>query len=1293
MPKVAELKKDKDENLSPSKNNEPTENGKDKAVKDYGAKSIQVLEGMEAVRKRPAMYIGDVGVRGLHHLVYEVVDNSVDEALGGHADLIEVVIHSNNSVSVTDNGRGIPVDIHKEEKKPAVEVVLTILHAGGKFDKKSYKVSGGLHGVGVSCVNALSEWLEVEVKRDGKVHHMRFQRGKTTSKLTVIGKSKSTGTKVTFKADKEIFQVPIEYNYDILANRLRELAFLNKGLKITLKDEREGKEKETEYYFTGGIVSFVQELNKNKNVVHPKVIYFSKEKDNIQVEIAMQYNDGYAENIFSFVNNINTIEGGTHVSGFKSALTRCVNQYCKGKNLVKDDITVQGDDIREGIMVVISCKVPQPQFEGQTKTKLGNGEVEGLVESIVNEGLTKFFEENSSVANKIIEKAVLAAKAREAARKARDLTRRKGALDSGSLPGKLADCQENDASLCEVYLVEGDSAGGCFSGDTRVALADGRNLSFIDLVKEDQDGKRNYCYTIGREGKIEIAPIQNVRKTKINTPVIKVVLDDDSEITCTPDHRFMLRDGNYRQAQHLKPEDSLMPLRRQLSRKGRRITIEGYEMVFDPREQRWIFTHLLADRYNLENGFYSADDGAHRHHIDGNKLNNNPDNIQRLNKEEHLDHHRRLAKETLQNPKVLEKLRAIRASVEFRNKIKAIMLRPKMRKLLSERAIKQWADKNYKKFMIERFKNFYDTNPVYRLENQKRLLLSQRKYWANQDNRQAQSKKTKTHYQNHPEARLVLANLAHEQWSNLELRRWRSLETKKQWTPDFRERRKSAYNQTYLRKGLALLRSIYEKMGRVDEKMYDVERKRLNDRSLIRLLTIRNRFFQGDSKQLEEAVVNFNHKVKAVKICDDKMDVFDLEVPGTHNFALASGVFVHNSAKQGRDRRFQAILPLKGKILNVEKARLHKVLSNDEICTIINALGTGIGEDFNLEKLRYHKILIMCDADVDGSHIRTLLLTFFYRQMHQLIEKGHIYIAQPPLYKIKRGKREEYIETEEQMSDLLLDLGSENLTLVRIKDKEKVADKKLLELFGLLVSLNKISSGIERRGVEMRKYLSLRDKKTKSLPLYRVKVEGEDQFLYNDDELAEVVKKFEKKKGKEIDLGEVQEEGKKQTLIHKELDLVEFFEADELYETIKQLEKLGLDIDDCYACSEEPKAQEPKSSKASKNKEAFKKNMLYRVEKKDAEPVYLENLSEVLKFVQAEGKKGLTIQRYKGLGEMNPEQLWETTMDPEKRTVLKVTLEDAMEADKTFTTLMGDEVDPRREFIHKYAREVRNLDI
>jgi DNA gyrase subunit B len=447
MAKAKDEHKKEKENLSsaPSK------------VKAYDATTIQVLEGIEAVRRRPAMYIGDTYTRGLHHLVYEVVDNSIDEALAGVCNKIEVIVHSDNSVSVIDNGRGIPVDMHKTEKKPAVEVVLTMLHAGGKFDHQAYKVSGGLHGVGVSVVNALSIWLEVEVKRDGKIYHQRYERGKTASKLTVIGKAKTTGTKVTFKADKEIFK-SIDYSFDILSQRLRELAFLNKGLEVSLTDDRH--DKKAEFKFSGGIVSFVEYLNKNKNPLHNKVIYFDKEKEGVMLEAAVQYNDGYAENIFSFANNINTIEGGTHLSGFKSALTRAINQYAKNKNLLKDDIAISGDDAREGLTAVMSVKLPNPQFEGQTKTKLGNSEVEGLAASAVFDSLSSFFEENPPIANKIVDKVIVASRAREAARKARELTRRKGALESAGLPGKLADCSERDPQLCELYIVEGDSAGG-----------------------------------------------------------------------------------------------------------------------------------------------------------------------------------------------------------------------------------------------------------------------------------------------------------------------------------------------------------------------------------------------------------------------------------------------------------------------------------------------------------------------------------------------------------------------------------------------------------------------------------------------------------------------------------------------------------------------------------------------------------------------------------------------------------------------------------------------------------------
>jgi len=794
--------------------------------KTYDATTIQVLEGIEAVRRRPAMYIGDTSARGLHHMVYEVVDNSADEFMAGYGDNIAVTIRPDNSVSVVDNGRGIPVDMHKTEKKPAVEVALTKLHAGGKFDHRVYKVSGGLHGVGVSVVNALSDWLEVEVKRDGKIYHQRYERGKTVSKLTVIGKSTATGTKVTFKPDKSIFN-KIDFSYDTLAQRLRELAFLNKGLRIKLTDER--TDKENVFEFGGGIVSFVNYLNKNKNPLHSKAIYYQKTQDEVIMEGALQYNDGYAETMYSFANNINTIEGGTHLSGFRSALTRAINQYAKSKNLIKDEIAITGEDAREGLTAVISVKVPGPQFEGQTKTKLGNSEVEGIVASAGFDALSSYFEENPSVANKIVDKVIVASRAREAARKARELTRRKGALEGAGLPGKLADCSERDPALCEVFLVEGDSAGG--------------------------------------------------------------------------------------------------------------------------------------------------------------------------------------------------------------------------------------------------------------------------------------------------------------------------------------------------------------------------------------------------------------------------------------------------SGKQARDRRFQAILPLKGKILNVEKARLDKILSNEEIRIIITALGTSVGDEFDMSKLRYHKIIILCDADIDGSHIRTLLLTLLYRHMPKLIEEGHVYIAQPPLYKIKRGNREEYIQTEQQMDDMLLDLGREGHKFARLKDKQTFTDNQFKDLLHLLVELEKLARNLEKKGVDFAKYFSFRHPKTKKMRIYRVKVEGKELFLYSDKELAILTNK----EGKEA-----------------ELDVLELFEAPEIEQIVVKIEKLGLGI--TTYCPEAPKDISVKEA----NK--IKLKALYRItNEKESKDIF--SLKEVLTYIKEAATKGMHIQRYKGLGEMNPQQLWETTMDPEKRTILQVTLEDVVEADKMFTVLMGDQVEPRRQFIEDYAHQVKNLDV
>jgi len=827
----------------------------------YGADHITVLEGIEAVRKRPAMYIGDTGARGYHHCVYEVVDNSIDEALAGYCSNVEVCINEDGSLSVTDDGRGIPVDMHPTEGKPAVTVVLTVLHAGGKFDSDTYKVSGGLHGVGVSCVNALSEWLEVEVKRDGKIHHQRFECGVETTELVTIGTTSETGTKVTFMPDHSIFSHGGGFLWDTLTARLREMAFLNRGTKITLKEDATGREEIFKY--DGGIQEFVQHLNRNKAPMHADVIYFEREKDNVVVEIAMQYTEAYNETIFTFANNINTVEGGTHLSGFRSALTRTVNAYAKNNKLIKDEKDgMGGDDIREGITCVLSVKIPDPQFEGQTKTKLGSGEVEGIVQQIVNDELGTYFEENPKVARTIIEKAVVAAQARSAARKARDLARRKGALESGGLPGKLADCSSRDPARTELYIVEGDSAGG--------------------------------------------------------------------------------------------------------------------------------------------------------------------------------------------------------------------------------------------------------------------------------------------------------------------------------------------------------------------------------------------------------------------------------------------------SAKQGREREYQAILPVKGKVINVQKARLDKVLANDEIRTMITAIGTGIGvDDFNIEKARYHKIIIMTDADVDGAHIRTLLLTFFYRQMPQLIEHGYIYIANPPLYKVTRRKREEYVESDEHLTQILLNLGADGMQLEQLDGTHMLDTKGLRELLESVVEVEEIADKLRRHGIPLKQYLENRDPETGAFPLYcaymneitadlDIRLLSDDLALQGlfaeveaakpvveevepvEEEVVEPVEPEDAAEGEEPAVEEVVEEKEPEPSVrYKEL-----FFSRKLKSVVEKLEERGFTFDQLIG-SEEP---------------------IFNLDDKGTK-IPATSLMELAQAIRVAGKKGMTIQRYKGLGEMNPQQLWETTLDPEHRRMTRVVLDDAVKADDMFTILMGDEVAPRRAFIQENALNVTNLDI
>lgn len=1070
----------------------------------YTAKDIYVLEGLDPVRKRPGMYIGSTGIEGLHHLIWEVVDNSIDEAMAGYAKNIRVDLLPGNKVRVEDDGRGIPVETHKQTKKSALETVMTTLHAGGKFGGESYKVSGGLHGVGVSVVCALSSWMKVEVCRDGHVWVQEYERGKPQYKVKKTVKCENSGTTVTFLPDDEIFS-KIEWDAKRVIDHLRQQAFLTKGVKIEILDQRKLPAAYQGFYFDGGLLSFIKYLNQTEKPLQEVPFYVNKELDKIEVEVAFLFNDELETKELSFANNIYTPDGGMHLTGFRSALTRVLNDYANKEGYLKDkDDNLTGDDVREGLSAIVSVKLREPQFEGQTKARLGNPPARTVVENVTGEALKDWLERHPQDARRILEKCLLAAKARKAAKAAKETVLRKGALDGLALPGKLADCSSRDPAESELFIVEGDSAGGCFSGDTKVALVDGRNVAFKDLVEEDRQGKKNFCYTIKKDGSISIASIINPRMTKQKVEVIKIILDNSEEIICTPDHKFMLVDGVYKEAGNLLPADSLMPLYRQYSRLGKRITIKGYEMVFDSKDKRWIFTHLLSDKYNLENWAYLKTEGFHRHHKDFNKLNNNPDNIIRLTGEEHLELHRRMAYKTLHRSDVIEKLRALHKTREYRTKISILMSAPKIKKLLSERAKKQWQNKDYKEYMTNKFLEFYAKNADYRKVNNERLRLAQKKYWNSEENRKRQAERVADYFQNNPKKRAELSMAAKSQWQNDQLKKWRSEKTKEQWTPEFRLQRKRAYNETHYRKAMIVFRDIYERTGAVDFRHYEELRKQTQDKSLLRHSTILERFFKRDVQKLKETVQNYNHKIKSLVRLEKKMDVYDLEVSRTHNFALASGIFVHNSAKQGRDRRTQAILPLKGKILNVEKSRIDKMLLNKEIKALVVALGTAIAESFDLSGLRYHKVILMTDADVDGAHIRTLLLTLLYRYFQPLITNGHVYIAQPPLYKLQKGK--------------------------------------------------------------------------------------EFKYAYSDSEKVKILK--------ELGRGE-----------------------------------------------------------------------------------------------KAEAEAGVNIQRYKGLGEMNPPQLWETTMDPGNRVLKQVTVEDAVETDKLFDILMGQEVEPRKNFIQARALSVKNLDI
>lgn len=1116
----------------------------------YGAQDITVLEGLEPVRKRPGMYIGGTGKQGLHHLIWEVVDNSIDEAMAGYATAVTIRFLPDDVISVTDDGRGIPVEKHSKTKKSALETVLTVLHAGGKFGGEGYKVSGGLHGVGVSVVNALSEWLEAEINRDGGVYKQRYERGFPQNQVRKQGTSKTTGTTITFKPDKEIFtETTFDWNY--VLQHLRQQAYLTPGIRIHLIDEREtGKVCNYTYLFEGGIKSYVRQLNMGKDVKNEKIFYAKQEfEEDRMVEVAMQYTDAYTDSVLTFANNIHTIEGGTHLTGFRTALTRIINDYARKSNFLKEkDDNLTADDVKEGLTAIISVKLREPQFEGQTKGKLGTPEMRTYVQKMMTDTFTMYLEENPREARAIIEKVSLAAKARMAARAARETVLRKGALDGFALPGKLADCSSKDPSQSEIFIVEGDSAGGCFSGDTKVRTVAGIEMSFEQLAADWEKGVTHFGYATDKSGDIRIVPLDHPRRTKKEAQLVEVEIDNGEKVQCTPDHRFRLRNGSYRRADQLAAGDSLMPLKIRFTQKGESPG-EGYEMVWMNDKQEWNHTHYWADVYNLVTQQYARKSGEVRHHIDYNKTNNDPRNIVRMGKQEHLDHHAALASAQLKrlwkDPEY-RKRKILQASKSAKQQWKD----PKYREYMRQSATLQRQNPDMSKAVLDGFQTWFKnlTPDEYAAYCQRSADLF-KEYWASQEHRQQQSKRVTEHFANNPEARLHNQQKANEQWADKDLRAWRSQKTIEQWQggeyrenhsqavrqwweehPEHAQKIRAARKRTWsnpltqkkIRKGLATWRENTSSETKRElirdgkkrkalmlvnrvltssnlQQAYDDLRRKMSPTS-IRYDRLLNEHYQGDEAKLLEAAKNINCKVVAVRPLTVRRDVYDLTVHKYHNFALAAGVFVHNSAKSGRDRRFQAILPLRGKILNVERARLDKMLANNEVKALIIAMGTGIGEEFEIEKLRYHRIIIATDADVDGSHIRTLLLTLFFRYFQPIIEGGYMYIAQPPLYKIEKGK--------------------------------------------------------------------------------------EAHYVYTEDEKDKLVKKLKTKEDTKINL-----------------------------------------------------------------------------------------------------------QRYKGLGEMNPEELWDTTMDPEHRVLKQVSVGDAAEADRMFDVLMGNDVAPRKKWIQTHAKTVANLDI
>lgn len=1019
----------------------------------YNEQDIDVLKGLEPVQVRPGMY---TTTENPNHIMQEVVDNAQDEALAGHATEISVELHDDGSVTVEDNGRGIPCGIHPSEKKPVIEVVFTHLHAGGKFKKgegKTYGFTGGLHGVGVSVTNALSEKLDVTVFREGHEHSISFENGKVSSplrkkKLDNAQKNK-TGTRVRAYPNPKYFDNPTLHTASF-EQYLRAKAVLLRGTKVIW---RRPNKPEQVWQFVNGMEQYLTEQSADMQWFAPLFgveEFYSSDNGSFEqgegFELVVGWGDGSKSTRESYVNLIHTKEGGRHETGMRAGLLDAFRKVADRTGALPKNLKLEAEDVWSNISFVLSVKLMDPQFQNQTKDKMTSEKAHRLVSSLLSDKMELYLNDNPVYSKALLDVMVQSAIARS--KQGAKIERRKSS--SGLvLPGKLADCLGNDVNSSELFLVEGDSAAGCLSINNRIPLADGRVVDFLTLIEEDRQGKQNYCYTILKDGSVGVEKIIHPRLTKHGAEIIAVTLDNGSVLELTLDHRCMKRNGDYCRADQLVPGDSLMPLYKRITSQssihsfGKSKTMIGYEEVWDNKNSQWTYTHHLADLFNIRNGIYhgKANGKFARHHVDFVKTNNNPNNIVRMGWREHFDMHSQMCQKNLHTKEVFAKLRELKKTPEFRKFMSERMKRPETAKILSQNSKKLWENSEYKKFMTEAWRDFYNSNEEYRKTNKAQLFQAQLTYWSCEKNKEKQSERVSKFFKDNPNLRQKYSDLAKAQWGDVELKKWRAQETSKQWAnDDFRKKRDAWQKEFYFNATLPVLRSVWEKNANLDPAVYEDVRKKKGDRRVMKLEKFVTKYFNGDMDLCMDAIKNHNHKVVSVEKMAGWHDVYDIEVPESHNFALESGVFVHNSGKSARDKETQAILPLRGKLLNTWEVDHHKLMSSEGVANIASAVGVDPHsweemDKVDLSKLRYGKVFIMADADVDGQHIQVLLLTLFVKHFPALIKNGHIWIAQAPLFRIdapakkgaKGGPRKMYALDDDERESMIALLEREGL--------------------------------------------------------------------------------------------------------------------------------------------------------------------------------------------------------------------------------------------------------------------------